>query len=133
MNTGYCSFIVKGHEINFKELEKNIKIKATKIFKEGEVESKIIGKNNFDLMRFDQKFTNEENPNDALIKLLELIVNLDTYLEKLKSEYDVHLKCFVQSDNAQINFKLSPEVMEKIAKLGIDLEVSVLSWGSQIN
>ncbi|MBL1229828.1 DUF4279 domain-containing protein [Enterococcus sp. BWB1-3] len=129
MNTGYCSFIVKGHGINFKEIEQKLKTEATKIFKEGQITSEVIGKNEFDLIRFDKEFINESNPNEVLKGLLEQLLPLNSYIEEINNESDVYIKCFLQSNSAQINFRISPEVMNKIAILGIDFEVSILSWG----
>jgi hypothetical protein len=129
MNNGYCSLIIKGHGLNFDEIEKNIKLEVSQKFVEGDIISKAIGKNPFDLIRFDRTIGEEDTPNEKLNNLIDIIQPSSLYIKKIKQDFDVYLKCFVQSDNAQINYRISPEVLNKIANLDIDFEVSVLSWG----
>lgn len=129
MNTGYCSLIVKGHNINFQEIEKNIHRKPTQIFKEGEKTNNVIGASQIDLIRFDQKIDENNTPNNVLNNFVDMLLPLTTYINQLSKEFDVFFKCYLQSDYAQINFRLSPEVMTKIASLKIDFEISILSWG----
>lgn len=129
-NRGYCSFTVKGHDMDFNEIEQEIKIEASKKIIEGEEISKVLGKNKFDLISFD-KAIDEENriPNDVLEELLDLILSSKKYVRELQKKYDVFVKCFMQSDYAQMSYRLSPTVIKKLAELNIDFEISILSWG----
>ena len=53
----------------------------------------------------------------------------EAFLVNMRKNTCIYMKCYVQSDYAQINFTLSTRTLYRIAQLGIDLEVSILSWG----
>lgn len=129
MNGSYCSLIIKGNNLNFDEIQEKLGIKASKKFIQGEVISKVIGKNKFDLIRFDEKIDELNLINYALDNILNLVLLHKSYVKSLQKKYDVILKCFVQSDNAQINYIISKDIISKIADVGIDLKISILSWG----
>lgn len=129
MNSGLCSFMIKGSRLDFDEIEKTLKLSASKKFFKGDEVSKVIGKNKFDMIRFDSIIDNENNPSHALNKLIELICPYESYIKSLEKDNDCVIKCFVQSDDAQVNYRLSMDVMKKLTELGVELEISVLSWG----
>lgn len=129
MNSGYCSFIIKGIGLSFNEIEDELGIKASKKFVEGKITSKVIGKNEFDLIRFDKEIDDEHTPNQTLDDILNIMLPHEDYIKNMQKKHDVSLKCFVQSDSAQVNYRIAPDIMSKLVRVGIDLEISVLSWG----
>ena len=50
-------------------------------------------------------------------------------LAALRESCTVTLRLYIQSDYAQIAYRLSPETMGKLVALGMPLSISSLSWG----
>ena len=69
------------------------------------------------------------NPDKILVTLLNKLMDNEDFLKNLSKNSCIYIKCYVQSDYAQVNYVLSAQTLSKIAQLGIDLEISVLSWG----
>ena len=128
-DSGICSLIIKGENLNFKKIEKVIGIESTQKFEKGKIVSKVIGKIEFDLIRFDIKVDKGESPNNALNKLADTILESKDFLKKNKDVYDIYLNCYIQSDYAQVNYVISSEVIKKISLLDLNLKISLLSWG----
>lgn len=128
-DNGICSLIIKGENLNFNKIEKEIGIKGTQKFVKGKIDSKVIGKNKSDLIRFDIRYSKGGSPDDALNKLTDILLDNKEFLKSLKQENDVFLNCYIQSDYAQINYVISSEVLTKISLLDLNLNISILSWG----
>ena len=126
---GYCSLIIKGDELEFDEIEKNLGLEASKKFQKGKINSNIIGKIEFDLIRFDERLIENQTLNETLKHLLKKIMEREQFIKLMHKKYDIVLNCYIQSDYAQMRFEISPDVLAKICQLGIKLEFSILSWG----
>lgn len=126
---GYCSLIIRGDVLKFDEIEKNLGMKASKKYHKGKTISKFVGENKFDLIRFDESIMEDQSIDDTLEFLLNKIVPYERYIKYMQRHYDIVLKCFVQSSNAQVRFNISPNNIAKINQLGLKLEISILSWG----
>lgn len=63
------------------------------------------------------------------MSLLDKLADNEEFLKKLNQKACIYIKCYVQSDYAQIYYTLSAMTLNKIAQLGIDLDISILSWG----
>lgn len=72
-------------------------------------------------------FTFDLCSEDDISRFISIINDLNT--DKLKENNDVKLRLFLQSDNAQVYFLLPQDVIQAVAGLNIDMEISVLSWG----
>ncbi len=129
IGSGNCSLVIRGTELNFNEIEKNLKIKPSRLVTKGEVISKVIGKSQYDLWIYDLKFEELKKTDQDLKKLLSILNPYKSYIQYIAKHADVRIKCYVQSDYAQINFELSPNVIAEIADMNIKLEISILSWG----
>lgn len=128
-NSGYCSLIITGENLDFDLIEKNLKIKVSEKWKKGQLINVVVGESKKDFIRFNKKMEMKLNPNQTLNLLLDNLLRSEKFLLDLKKESEMYIKCYVQSDYAQINYVLSPEVLIKIVKLGIELEICVISWG----
>jgi len=127
--SGNCSLVIRGHELNFKEIEENLKIKPSRIIKKGQVVSEVIGESEFDIWVLEIKFKEEEIPNNILAEVISVLTPYKVYIQGLSKWSDVRIKCYVQSKYAQINFELYPNVINELSSMGIKLEISILSWG----
>lgn len=129
INSGNCSLIIRGQELNFNEIENNLRIKPSRVVKKGEVISKVVGESEYDFWVYDIKMDEEKNPDQILADLLSILIPCRAYVQNVAKYADVRMKCYVQSDYAQINFELSPNVIKKLACMEIKVEISILSWG----
>lgn len=128
-NTGYCSLIIQGDDLDLDLIAETIKIEVSEKRKKGELINSIIGEASSDFIRFDEKVKGKYNPDETLIMLLNKLMDNEAFLVNMRKNTCIYMKCYVQSDYAQINFTLSTRTLYRIAQLGIDLEVSILSWG----
>lgn len=128
-NSGYCSLIITGESLNFDEIEKKLNMKASQKTQKDDFINNVIGKSQFDLIRFNKKMNDEIIPNETLNDLLDTIFFQKKFIKKLRASCNIYLKCYVQSDYAEVNYRITSDTMKKIFKLNIDLEISVLSWG----
>jgi len=128
-NTGNCSLIIRGDNINLAEIEENLQIKPSRVVRKGEIISKTIGKSQYNVWVFEIKFGKNKLPNIALEEMLTAISSSKTYLKGLIDTVDIRIKCYVQSDYAQVGFEISPNVLKKLADMNMKLEISILSWG----
>lgn len=129
-NSGSCSLLIRGDNLDFNEIEKNLQVKPSRIVKKGEIYSKVIGKSQYDIWILDIKFDNRGAPEDALMNLTSIIHPFKEYVKKLSEIADIRIKCYVQSEYAQLNFELSSRVISELANLNVKMEISILSWGA---
>lgn len=128
-NSGYCSLIITGDNLDLDLIEDTLNIKASEKQKKGEIFNSIIGEVQYDFIRFDEKMYGKYNPNETLIILLNKLIENKNFLKDLSKKACIYIKCYVQSDYAQVNYMLSPNALNKIAQLGLGLQISILSWG----
>lgn len=128
-NSGYCSLIISGDNLDLDLIEKTLKITASEKIKKGEVFNSVIGESQSDFISFDEKMNGKYNPDKTLMALLDKLADSEEFLKKLNQKACIYIKCFVQSDYAQIYYTLSAITLKKIAQLGIGLDISILSWG----
>jgi ribosomal 50S subunit-recycling heat shock protein len=129
INSGNCGLVIRGHELNFNEIQNNLKIKPSRAVKKGEVISKVVGESEYDLWVYEIKLNEAKKPDQILEDLLSILNPHKAYIQNIAKYADVRMKCYVQSDYAQIYFELSPNVIKELASMEIKLEISILSWG----
>lgn len=129
INSGNCGLIIRGHELSFNEIENNLKINPLRVVKKGEVISKVVGESEYDLWVYEIKLDEAKKPDQIFRDLLSVLNPYKAYIQNIAKYADVRMKCYVQSDDAQIYFELSPNVIKELASMGIKLEISILSWG----
>ena len=61
--------------------------------------------------------------------ILEKIAQSRDGLEKVKQYGEVRLRLHVQSNYAQMAYCLMPETLSDLARIGIPLDISSVSWG----
>ena len=127
--SGFCSLIIEGDNLDFDLIEETLEMEATEKRKKGEMVNSIIGKMDHDLICFEERGEGKYNPDAVLIILLNKLENKDVFLKDLSQKAHVYIRCFVQSDYAQIYYMLSAEMLQKISQLDIDLGMSIFSWG----
>lgn len=128
-NSGYCSLIITGDKLELDLIAETLKIEVSEKRRRGEIFNRVIGEVQRDFIRFDEKMNGKYNPDKILVTLLNKLMDNEDFLKNLSKNSNIYIKCYVQSDYAQVNYVLSAKTLNKIVQLGIDLEISVLSWG----
>ena len=76
------------------------------------------------------ELTNAESTDTALNDLLaQIIVHTGELKAFAERGIKVQLRMYVQSDYAQMSYRLMPETLSRLVATGLPLEVSSMSWG----
>lgn len=130
IESGSCSLIIRGQdELKFDLIAENILLHPSRIIKKGEIIYRSAGKVKSDVWIYEIKMNNGEQPNDVLELLLNNLKPYLRFIKTLTQTTDICIRCYIQSDLAQIGFDFLPEAIRKLAEFGIKLEISILSWG----
>lgn len=128
---GRFSLILAGADLPAEEIEALLKIPPTRIIRKGDVLNKlplIVAES--DEWEHTISLTNAESTDTALNDLLAQIIlhtaDLKTFADRGLS---VRLRMYVQSDYAQMTYRLMPETLSRLVATGLPLEVSSMSWG----
>lgn len=127
------SLVITGEKLDFDDINRMLKLQPSKLVRKGEIRSKVIGEALHDIWSYEIKSEVNGEPDKTLKHLLGLLLPANNYIKELSKSVDLYLKCYIQSDYAQIGFGISPEVLNKLAEIGVRLEFSILSWGGVEN
>ena len=128
---GRFSLVLEGTELPVEEIGRKLNLQPTRVIRKGDV------LNRLPLMVAEQDewahtidLTNAENTDTALNDLLaQLIVNAAALRAFAESGMSVKLRLYVQSDYAQMSYRLMPETLSRLVATGLPLEVTSTSWG----
>ncbi|WP_342439221.1 DUF4279 domain-containing protein [Paenibacillus sp. FSL L8-0436] len=132
---GSFSFIVRDENLDFDDISEKLSIAATSIIKKGQYIRKG-GETQapYDIWRLEVTISEQTEPEDALEYLLnKLSPNFEKINELIGVYKEVIINCYLRSDYGQMGFKLSNEMMKKIALLGVELDIHILSFGGVEN
>ena len=128
-NSFTCSLIIRGTELDFENISREIQVQPSRIGRKGES----IGKGNRvfpnDSWSYEVKSDGDLLADETLNRFLLTLASAKAFLQSLQPASDVCIRFFVQSDYAQIGFDIQPSTIVKLAELGLRLEVSIFSWG----
>lgn len=119
------SLVVKGEitEDDFQDLRFLSKFGKISFRRKGERISRVVPPLDMNVFTFTFDLCEKSD----VLDFLSIINGLS--LDKLKMNNDVRLRLYLQSNSAQIYFMFSKSVIQDVANLNIDMEISVLSWG----
>lgn len=128
---GRFSLILQGADLPAEEIEQKLKIKASRVIRKGDVLNRLPRMvADCDEWSHTISLTNAENTDTALNDLLaQLIVDTAVLKEFEGRGITVKLCMFVQSDYAQMSYRLMPETLSRLVATGLPLDVSSMSWG----
>lgn len=123
------AFVISDFELEFEEINKNIKVNPTKIIHKGqEITANKLAP--YDIWSYEIKISKEINISDGLCTLLDQIMPYSSYIKKILSQYrEVAVNCYIRSDMGQIGFEVSPEIIKRLDRIGIGLNFHILSFG----
>lgn len=121
------TFAISDYQLNFEEINKNIKLNPTKLIIKGQkITTKKIAP--YDIWLYDIKKSKDTNIADTIYTLLEHITPYIDYIKKFSTQYrEVVINCYIRSDMGQLGFEIPHEVIEKLNSIGIDIGFHILS------
>ena len=128
---GRFSLILEGNDLPAEVIEQKLHIQPTRIIRKGDVLNRLpLMAAEHDEWAHTIDLTNADNTDTALNDLLaQLIVNAAALKELAESGMSVKLRLYVQSDYAQMAFRLMPETLQRLVATGLPLDVTSMSWG----
>ena len=128
---GRFSLILEGVDLPVEQIEKTLNIQPTQIIRKGDVLNKLP----LMIAECDEwgrtiDLTNSQDTDTALNDLLAQIILQASALKAFADQgISVKLRLYVQSDYAQMSYRLMPETLSRLVATGLPLEVSSMSWG----
>ena len=123
------SLIIRSDFINFDDVNDNLAFKDVSVIKKGDLVSRVFGKSEMDVYIYEKKILYKDEKSRELFSFLDELLERKDFLLKYSREYDVVVRIYMQVSDAQIYFEMQPQIIEKLNKLGLPIEVSILSWG----
>ncbi len=128
---GRFSLILEGNDMPVDLIEKKLHLAATRMIRKGDVLNRLpLMVAESDEWTYTIELTNSQDTDDALNKMLaRLILCADVLRELATTGLHVKLRLYVQSDYAQMTYRLMPETLQRLVATGLPLEVTSISWG----
>ena len=128
---GRFSLLLEGVDLPADVIEQKLHIQPTRIVRKGDVLNRLpLMVAEQDEWAYTIDLTSADNTDTALNDLLaQLIVNASALKELADSGIQVKLRLYVQSDYAQMAFRLMPETLSRLVATGLPLDVTSMSWG----
>ncbi len=125
------SLILEGNNLPVEKISAAMGLEPTRVIRKGDV------LNRLPLMRAEHDewtstidLTNAQDTDAALNELLAQIILRKTEMKTLAEQgIGVSMRLYVQSDYAQMSYRLMPETLSRLVATGLPLEVSSISWG----
>lgn len=128
---GRFSLILEGNDLPAEMIGEKLHIQPTRVIRKGDVLNRlplIVAEQDEWAHTID--LTNANNTDTALNDLLaQLIMNAVALKELADSGLAVKLRLYVQSDYAQMSYRLMPETLSRLVATGLPLDVTSMSWG----
>ncbi|MCL2811243.1 MAG: DUF4279 domain-containing protein [Clostridia bacterium] len=124
------SLKVSGEGLDFAAIEQGLALRATDTRTKGELLNKlppIVSEE--DCWLYEIELSDNEGTDPRMHALLLALEAADQTLAALRARHEVALCLYVQSDYAQIFYRLMPDTLSRLARIGLPLEVSMVSWG----
>ena len=124
------SLIIRGESLPFDALCERLGLEDVRVVRKGEELNRlplIIAPE--DEMVYTIPLTVPEGEDPSLTALLRQLEDRREVMTEICASYRVNLRMYVQSDKAQIAYRLMPETLAKLVATGLPLDVTSLSWG----
>ena len=130
LNAARFSLIIEGDGLPVEEIGAALELEATHVIRRGDVLNRLpLIEAATDEWTYTVPLDNPEGVDGQLNHLLAELILHQEALTDMAARWKVTLRLFVQSDYAQIAYRLMPETLQRLVALGLPLDVSSLSWG----
>lgn len=124
------SLIISGEKLDFEGISSALALQSTDTRTKGELLNKlppIVSEE--DCWLYEIPLADHEGLDPRMHDLLQALEAAKCHVARWQEQYEVILRLYVQSDYAQIFYRLMPDTLRRLAEIGLPLEVSVVSWG----
>ncbi len=131
ISEGRFSLILEGANLPIEVIEEQLQLQPTRIIRKGDVLNKLpLMVAEEDEWTYTIALTNSQDTDDALNRLLARVILCHDQLRALaEADIQVQLRLYVQSDYAQMSYRLMPETLQRLVATGLPLNVTSISWG----
>lgn len=122
--------LIAGDGLDFEAISTALGLESTDVRHKGEIINRlpeVVAER--DEWYHEIELTQSNDVDKAMNDLLETLALHKEKLAVLRERYTIILRMHVKSDYARIFYRLMPDTLARLAKTGVPLEVSVLSWG----
>lgn len=124
------SLIIEGDALPTSEIGTLLELEPTRIIHKGDTLNRLpLIEATADEWTYTEPLTDPEGVDTQLNHLLAHLILHQEKIADLARDWKVTLRLYVQSDYAQIAYRLMPETLQRLVALGMPLDVSSLSWG----
>lgn len=125
------SLILQGDDLPVEKISATLRLEPTRVVRKGEVLNRLpLMVADCDEWTRTIDLTNAQDTDTALNDLLaQIIVHAGDLKTLADGGISVKLRLYVQSDYAQMSYRLMPETLSRLVATGLPLEVSSMSWG----
>jgi len=127
--TGSWSFIICGNQLDFEEIKEKIKLIPTRVTRKGDIKSKVTGVSQYDIWIYEQKFVSRSEIMESMENLLKILKPSQEYIHEIANKFNVAMRCYIQSDLAQVGMIIPSRMVVELATMDLNLEISIFSWG----
>ena len=128
---GRFSLVLEGTDLPVEEIGRKLNLQPTRVIRKGDVLNRLpLMVAEQDEWSFTIQLTHSQDTDTALNDLLaQLIVNNAAIKAFMEAGINVKLRLYVQSDYAQMSYRLMPETLSRLVATGLPLDVTSISWG----
>lgn len=125
------SLILEGNHLPVEKISAAMGLEPTRVIRKGDVLNRLpLMLAEHDEWTCTIDLTNAQDTDAALNELLAQIILHKTEMKTLAEQgIGVSMRLYVQSDYAQMSYRLMPETLSRLVATGLPLEVSSISWG----
>lgn len=132
-NVGESRFtlILEGNDLPVEHISEVLGLKPTRVIRKGDVLNRLpLMEAEHDEWNLTIDLSDTHGTDTALNDLLaQIIVHTGDVKALTEQGIAVKLRLYVQSDYAQMSYRLMPETLTRLVATGLPLEVSSMSWG----
>ena len=124
------SLIIEGDALPIGAIGEQLELEPTRIIHKGDTLNRLpLIEATADEWTYTVPLTDPEGVDTQLNHQLAHLILHQEKLAELAQKWKITLRLYVQSDYAQIAYRLMPETLQRLVALGLPLDVSSLSWG----
>lgn len=132
-NVGVARFslILEGDDLPAERITQDLHLEPTRVIRKGDILNRLpLMTAECDEWTRTIDLSNVDNTDTAMNDLLaQLIVQNAALKALMEIGIRVKLSLYVQSDFAQMSYRLMPETLSRLVATGLPLEVTSISWG----